>query len=150
MFEGSSKNRSLYVDSMQAEIANMKKTKSDFDLENDDLDIKLLKTRVREETVEPTSQLKEIKYMAIKMSREKKDVRIFRVLPKIFKERVKNKDEEDMQIQLMMTHLSKIKNFNGYFRSASNSQSGCCDFITIENPSLNWPVLREILRRVST
>jgi hypothetical protein len=82
------------------------------------------------------------------MSREKKDSRIFRVLPKIFRERVKNKEEEDMQIQLMMTHLSKIKNFNTYFRETSNPLNVSWDFITIENPALNWPVLREIARKI--
>lgn len=53
-----------------------------------------------------------------------------------------------MQIQLVMTHLSKIKNFNTYFRETSNPLNASWDFITIENPSLNWPVLREILRKI--
>lgn len=47
--EGNSKNRPVYVESIEAELINMKKSKSDFDLENDDLDIKLLRTRNSEE-----------------------------------------------------------------------------------------------------
>lgn len=49
----------------------------------------------------------------------------------------------------MMTHLSKIKNLNQYFHCQANRQEQNDGLITIENPFRNWPVLKEMVRRIA-
>jgi len=48
-----------------------------------------------------------------------------------------------------MTHLSKLKNFNCFFRGDPTMLNANDGLITIENPSVNWQVLREMLRRIA-
>lgn len=75
--------------------------------------------------------------------------RLRRLLPKLFQERRKTKDEEEVQASLLMTHLSKLKNFNCFFRGESSLRTSSDGLITIENPNVNWLVLREMLRRIA-
>lgn len=92
--------------------------------------------------------LKEVRLLASKLTGSDSG-KFQRLFPRLFRERRKTKDEEEIQMNLMLTHMSKLKNFNCFFREDApllNSNDG---LITIENPSINWPILREMLRRIA-
>ena len=57
---------------------------------------------------------------------------------------MRREDEHNLKSNVYINHTSKLRNMNNYFRDSNHQQ-----LITIEDPSKNWPLFKEIMRRIA-